>query len=89
MVTPSLNRIAGLRARLLLEIDLKVRANLPEGSFGFYGEQRRFNGDEFDIPDGEPLGSWMEAIEEERPKRRGRPKKTEEPVEDDVPSAEE
>ena len=54
---------------------------------GFYGK-RRYEGDEFEIENESEMGSWMEAVEEEKkeaPKRRGRPPKSkaEEKVEDD------
>lgn len=52
---------------------MKVRATFPQGSFGFYGDKRRYDGEEFEF-DGEEPASWMEVIEEEKPKR-GRPKK--------------
>lgn len=43
---------------------MKVRAK----EFGYYGTRRRA-GDVFDIPDDEPLGSWMEEVES---KKRGK-----------------
>lgn len=56
---------------------MKVRATLPDGKFGFYGTQRRYGGDEFDLDDDAHFSKeWMEVVEE-KPKR-GRPKKEEE-----------
>lgn len=39
----------------------RVRAHFPGETrdFGYYGERRRYNGDEFDLKDGDPVGSWM------------------------------
>lgn len=66
---------------------MKVRAKAP----GFHGAWRKV-GDVFDVPD-DRKASWFEPVEEaeksasEAPRRRGRPKKSEEPTKgkDDPP----
>ena len=66
---------------------MKVRAVFPtETMFGFYGEKRRYDGDEFEYEG--KLASWMEKVEEEeeKPKRRGRPAKVADDSHNDVPA---
>lgn len=53
---------------------IKVKAVLPDGSIGFYGIKRRRDGEVFDIESEEHLGSWMEVIEEAKPKKVAKPK---------------
>ena len=57
---------------------MEVRAKLPEGKFAFYGTQRRYDGDVFTIEEGQFSKRWMEIVDEEKPKRRGRPPKEKE-----------
>ena len=71
---------------------MKVIARLSQGSFGFYGEKRRHDGEEFEIKDKSELGSWMEVVEAAPPtKKRGRPSKKDvsDAESDNVPPSEE
>lgn len=49
----------------------KVKAT----KLGFYGGLRRREGDEFTVADKSELGSWMEVLEEEKPKPKRRTRK--------------
>ena len=52
---------------------IKVRAVFPRGGFGFDGQARRYDGDEFTIDESLFSESWMERVEEEpKPKRKRR-----------------
>ena len=57
---------------------IKVKANLPDNKIGFIGDdgglpcKRRYNGDEFRIPEELFSSKWMEKLEE---KKKPGPKK--------------
>ena len=57
---------------------MKVKAKFPEGKFGFYGTQRRYNGNEFVLTSPDDFSAkWMVSLEEEevvKPKRTRKPK---------------
>lgn len=45
---------------------IKVRAKFAAGKFGFYGDRRRYDGDEFMIEKKAFSPSWMEKLEERK-----------------------
>jgi len=53
---------------------MKVKAKFSQGKFGFYGDRRRYDGDEFDIDPKLFSEKWMVKIEEDKPKRGRKPK---------------
>ena len=54
---------------------MKVKAVFPEGKYGFYGTQRRRNGDIFTLTDPAHFSErWMEKLDEDKPKRGPKPK---------------
>lgn len=56
---------------------MKVKAKFPNGKFGFYAGRRVRSGEVFTLSDESDFSEyWMVKIEEEKPTRRGRPKKT-------------
>lgn len=65
---------------------MRVKAKFQNGKFGFYGGQRRRNGDEFDIEPDHFSEKWMVNLEDEKPKR-GRPVKQAETIEDGAEQA--
>lgn len=59
-----------------MSIKVKAVFDNPNG-FGFYDNQRRYDGDVFDVASKEELGSWMEVLEERKkpgPKPKAEPK---------------
>jgi len=50
----------------------RVRAVFPSGGFGFDGQARRYDGDEFEIEEQAFSSSWMEKLEQPKPKRKRR-----------------
>lgn len=56
---------------------MKVRATFQNGKFGFYGDKRRRDGDEFELSDPKHFSEkWMIKIEDS--KRQRKPKFAEE-----------
>ena len=47
-----------------------VRAKLKQGQYGFYGDKRRYDGDEFMLTDAKHFSkSWMEEVEQEKSRK--------------------
>ena len=66
---------------------MRVKAKFSNGKYGFYGDRRRYDGDEFEITDPKHFSKvWMEKIEEAP--RRGRKPAAEKVVEDAEDGAE-
>jgi len=79
---------------------VRVKPDLVETFVGFYGNKRRRPGDEFTLVDavrtvnGKEVviqkaedafsDKWMERVEEEKPKKKALPKKSETPKELDI-----
>lgn len=43
---------------------MKVKAKFSAGKFGFYGDKRRYNGEQFDIDPKDFSKEWMEKVEQ-------------------------
>ena len=53
---------------------MKVKAKFAQpNKFGFYGGERRYNGDEFDVDPKFFSEKWMVKLEEDKPKRSRKP----------------
>lgn len=78
-------------------MQVRVKEEMPEGFYGFYGTSRRYPGEEFTLVDVKTKDGtivkaeaqfskkWMERIEvEDEPRRRGRPKAEEPSVNTDA-----
>ena len=54
---------------------MKVKAKFSQGKFGFYGDRRRYDGDEFELTDDSHFSEkWMIKLEDAKPKRGRKPK---------------
>ena len=53
---------------------MKVKAKFAQpNKFGFYGGERRYNGDEFDVDPNFFSKKWRVKLEEDKPKRSRKP----------------
>jgi len=53
---------------------MKVKAKFAAGKYGFYYNKRRYDGDVFDVKEGDPIGSWMIPLEKPEVKPVEKPK---------------